>query len=170
VILWPLDVTNYLAAEAAVNAAVERFGRLDVVANVAGYIDKGLQLDRQDFAIPAGQFGEAIVSQNVRPFLGIREVRDPQAGNRSDAEQLGGLHPAVTSDDLAGIVNERRVDEAEPLDVVSDFPDLLPGMRPGIALVSGQAVDLNDLNPLCRSRGSGSVVRRSRGSVLRRLA
>ena len=32
VILWPLDVTNYLAAEAAVNAAVERFGRLDVVA------------------------------------------------------------------------------------------------------------------------------------------
>ena len=32
VILWPLDVTDYLAAEAAVDVAVERFGRLDVLA------------------------------------------------------------------------------------------------------------------------------------------
>ena len=41
VILRPLDVTDFGAAQAAVNAAVERFGRLDVVANVAGYGNLG---------------------------------------------------------------------------------------------------------------------------------
>jgi NAD(P)-dependent dehydrogenase (short-subunit alcohol dehydrogenase family) len=34
-------VTDFGAAQAAVNAAVERFGRLDVVANVAGYGNLG---------------------------------------------------------------------------------------------------------------------------------
>jgi len=37
VIARPLDVTDYRAAVAAAELAVERFGRLDVVANVAGY-------------------------------------------------------------------------------------------------------------------------------------
>jgi len=37
IILRPLDVTDFAAAGAAVAAAVERFGELNVVANVAGY-------------------------------------------------------------------------------------------------------------------------------------
>lgn len=37
VIARPLDVTDYRAAVSAAELAVERFGRLDVVANVAGY-------------------------------------------------------------------------------------------------------------------------------------
>ena len=41
VILRPLDVTDFGAAQAAVNAAVEPFGRLDMVANVAGYGNLG---------------------------------------------------------------------------------------------------------------------------------
>ena len=41
VILRSLDVTDFAAAQAAVSAAVERFGRLDVLANVAGYGNLG---------------------------------------------------------------------------------------------------------------------------------
>jgi len=41
IILRSLDVTDFAAAGAAVAAAVERFGGLDVVANVAGYGNLG---------------------------------------------------------------------------------------------------------------------------------
>jgi len=79
VILWPLDVTNYLAAEAAVNAAVERFSRLDVVANVAGYGNLGPIEDTsiEDFRaqIDTNLFGPIYLSKachpdHARPGLG----------------------------------------------------------------------------------------------------
>src|ERR1700733_15086984 len=41
IILRSLNVTDFAAAGAAVAAAVERFGGLDVVANVAGYGNLG---------------------------------------------------------------------------------------------------------------------------------
>ena len=77
VILWPLDVTNYLAAEAAVNAAVEQFGRLNVVANVASYGNLGPIEDTsiEDFhaQIDTNLFGlsvEGCHPDHARPGLG----------------------------------------------------------------------------------------------------
>jgi NAD(P)-dependent dehydrogenase (short-subunit alcohol dehydrogenase family) len=76
VILWPLDVTNYLAAEAAVNAAVERFGRLDVVANVAGYGDLGPIEDTsiEDFRaqIDTNLFGPIHLSKAAIPIMRVQ--------------------------------------------------------------------------------------------------
>ena len=75
-ILWPLDVTNYLAAEAAVNAAVERFSRLDVVANVAGYGNLGPIEDTsiEDFRaqIDTNLFGPIYLSKAAIPIMRVQ--------------------------------------------------------------------------------------------------
>ena len=47
-------------------------------------------------------------------------MRDPQRRNGRQAEQLGGFHPAMAGDDLAGIVDEHRIDKTETLDAVGD--------------------------------------------------
>jgi NAD(P)-dependent dehydrogenase (short-subunit alcohol dehydrogenase family) len=60
-----LDVTDPAAAAAAVSAAVERFGRLDVVANNAGYANSGSIEDT-----PADDFREQIETD----FFGVVNV------------------------------------------------------------------------------------------------
>ena len=45
VVFWPCDVTNGPDLAAAVGAAVERFGRLDIAANIAGVGDGDLFAD-----------------------------------------------------------------------------------------------------------------------------
>ena len=76
VILWPLDVTNYLAAEAAVNAAVERFSRLDVVANVAGYgnLDPIENTSIEDYRaqIDTNLFGPIYLSKAAIPIMRVQ--------------------------------------------------------------------------------------------------
>jgi NAD(P)-dependent dehydrogenase (short-subunit alcohol dehydrogenase family) len=76
VILWPLDVTDYLAAEAAVNVAVERFGRLDVLANVAGYGNLGPIEDTsiEDFRaqIDTNLFGPINLSKAAIPIMRVQ--------------------------------------------------------------------------------------------------
>ena len=73
VILRPLDVTDFGAAKAAVNAAVERFGRLDVVANVAGYGNLGPIEDTsiEDFhaQIDTNLFGPIHLSKAAIPIM-----------------------------------------------------------------------------------------------------
>jgi len=73
VILRPLDVTDFGAAQAAVNAAVERFGRLDVVANVAGYGNLGPIEDTsiEDFRaqIDTNLFGPIHLSKAAIPTM-----------------------------------------------------------------------------------------------------
>ncbi|HEY2750731.1 SDR family NAD(P)-dependent oxidoreductase [Phenylobacterium sp.] len=73
VILRPLDVTDFAAARAAVNAAVERFGRLDVVANVAGYGNLGPIEDTsiEDFRaqIDTNLFGPIHLAKAAIPVL-----------------------------------------------------------------------------------------------------
>jgi NAD(P)-dependent dehydrogenase (short-subunit alcohol dehydrogenase family) len=69
----PLDVANFPAACKAVEAAVSTFGRLDVVANVAGYGNLGPIEDTsiEDFhaQIETNLFGVINVSKAVIPTM-----------------------------------------------------------------------------------------------------
>src|SRR5262245_49783036 len=65
-------------------------------------------------------------------------MREPANGYRVDAEELGGFHATVTSDDLLVIIDQNRIAEAELRDAVRDLADLLLRMRPGIVRVRPQ--------------------------------
>jgi NAD(P)-dependent dehydrogenase (short-subunit alcohol dehydrogenase family) len=68
----PLDVADEDAAKAAVQAAVDAFGRLDVVVNNAGY---GLELS-WNFLVPSLAGAEA-----SRALMGLDSVEELQSKN-----------------------------------------------------------------------------------------
>lgn len=65
VLVLPLDVADEKAAEAAIATAVERFGRLDVVVNNAGYADFGSIEE-----MPSDQF-RRIVETNLFGLINV---------------------------------------------------------------------------------------------------
>lgn len=84
-----LDVTDEQSAEQAVKAAVERFGRLDVLVNNAGYGDVGSVEDTSltDFRaqIETNLFGTIIVTKAALPLM-----REQGAGHIIQVSSVGG--------------------------------------------------------------------------------
>jgi NAD(P)-dependent dehydrogenase (short-subunit alcohol dehydrogenase family) len=86
----PLDVTDAAAADAAVRAAVDRFGRLDVVVNNAGHGVRGAVEEVPDEAFRATMevnfFGALAVTRAVLPVL-----RAQGHGHIVQITSMGGL-------------------------------------------------------------------------------
>lgn len=87
--LVTLDVTDAAAARRAVRAAVEAFGRLDVVVNNAGYADMAAIEDMSDEAfraqIDANLFGVVNVTRAALPVL-----REQGSGHIIQISSVGG--------------------------------------------------------------------------------
>jgi NAD(P)-dependent dehydrogenase (short-subunit alcohol dehydrogenase family) len=89
-----LDVTDPVAAESAVHAAVERFGRLDVVVNNAGYADvaaiEDVTLDDFRAQIDANFYGVVYVTKAAVPVL-----REQGSGHIIQISSVGGRVASV---------------------------------------------------------------------------
>src|SRR5215207_7579436 len=64
------------------------------------HVNEGLQLDRQDIAIPAGVLRKLVVGDDIGPSLGLVEMRQPERRDAFHAEELRCLDPAMTGNDL----------------------------------------------------------------------
>jgi NAD(P)-dependent dehydrogenase (short-subunit alcohol dehydrogenase family) len=89
-----LDVTDAAAAEHAVQAAVERFGRLDVVVNNAGYADvasiEDVTLDDFRAQIDANFYGVVYLTKAALPIL-----REQGSGHIIQVSSVGGRTSSV---------------------------------------------------------------------------
>jgi NAD(P)-dependent dehydrogenase (short-subunit alcohol dehydrogenase family) len=89
VLTLPLDVTDEAAAARAVSAAVDRFGRLDIVVNNAGYGNvapvEDTTLDEFRAQIETNLFGTIIVTKAA-----IRLFREQRRGHFFQFSSIGG--------------------------------------------------------------------------------
>ncbi len=87
----PLDVTDKAAVDAAVKTAHERFGRLDVVVNNAGYglfgaVEEVTEAQARQ-QLETNFFGALWVTQAVLPIL-----REQRSGHILQVSSIGGVH------------------------------------------------------------------------------
>ncbi len=89
IIALPLDVTDEMAARRAVSAAVDRFGRLDVVVNNAGYGNvapiEDTSIEEFRAQIETNLFGTIIVTKAAIPVL-----RTQRGGHVIQFSSIGG--------------------------------------------------------------------------------
>ncbi|MEV6899501.1 SDR family NAD(P)-dependent oxidoreductase [Amycolatopsis sp. NPDC051372] len=125
----PLDVTDPAQAEAAVAAAVERFGRLDVVVNNAGYANLASveEVDLADFRaqVEAVFFGTVHVTKAALPvFLAQHSghfIQVTSIGGRGTAPGISAYQSAkFATEGFSGVLNDEvsglgiKVTMAEP--------------------------------------------------------
>ena len=83
-----------------------------------------LQLDREEFAVPAGVFGELVVGKDVGPLLRLTHILDADNRHALNAKQPRGLEPAVAGDNAVLGIDQDRVGPPEGADPIRNLADL----------------------------------------------
>lgn len=99
-------------------------------------------LEPKHLAVPFGELGQAVVTNDIGALLRLSHALDPQRRHLGHAERLGSLKPAVTGEDLALSVDQYGIGKAELADRRGEQGDLLGRMLTRIA-----RIDLQSLNP-----------------------
>ena len=154
----PLDVADEVAAHAAVQVAVEQFGRLDVVVNNAGYGDvapfEQLSSERFKAVIDTNFYGVVNVTRAVLPIMRSQKsgciLQISSVGGRL---ALPGSTPYHAAKWAVGGFTESLAQEVAPFGVKvcalepggmrtdwgtrahKDMPDLLPDYEPSVGAV-----------------------------------
>src|SRR5262249_55554353 len=91
-------------------------------------IEKRLELFGQDVFIPSCIQCELVVGKRIGPLLGGCHVFKANTRDLGHLQELGGLYPAVASEDHVVPVNKDRVGEAERHYAVGNLANLLSRM------------------------------------------
>src|SRR5438132_826867 len=93
-----------------------------------------LELDGQDFRVPAGIEREPVIGNHKGPLLLLAEMLDPDYRDGLHAQELGSLEATVARNDLVIAVDQQRIVEAKFLDRGSNLLDLLLRVHSGVGM------------------------------------
>ena len=103
------------------------------------------QFEREQAAVPSGQFGEPVIREDIGALLRVVEPVDAQGRDRFEADQTGGGQPAMAREHLVVGIDQHRICEPEAAQALADLADLLGRMRPCVARRRDQRVDPAEL-------------------------
>ena len=99
------------------------------------------QLKRQHLGVPAGLLRKAVVCQDVRTPLRIRQMLNKYARHLGHALGLGCQHTPMPGDDIPVAVDDYRIDKAKLPQARSDLRDLALAVCPRISRIGHQLPD-----------------------------
>src|SRR5262249_743187 len=88
---------------------------------------------------------QTIAWPSVRALLHLAEALDPERRDLCQTEDPSGLDAAVAGKNVAGLIDQDGVREAELLDARRDLANLLWRMEPGVAAEGSQGIDRQPL-------------------------
>ena len=170
VLVVPLDVTDPEQAKTAVRAAVQRFGRLDVVVNNAGYANIAPieQVDLDDFRrqVDAVFYGTVHVTKAALPVFRRQNsgyfIQVASIGGRLTAPGAGAYQAAKFAvEGFSGVLKQEvadlgiRVTVAEPGAMRTDWagssmdiPDFLPEYESTVGAIAKQLRTTTGTEPI----------------------
>jgi transposase len=99
------------------------------------------KLDRKEFSIPAGLFGDSVVGDHIGTLLGWAEVAEPNDRHLSHTLQARALQSSMSGENHILVVDDQRVQESELPDAGGNLPDLLFGMGPCVFRIGANVGD-----------------------------
>ncbi len=112
------------------------------------FFSERCQFRRQQLVVPPGIQRQAIIDQNVSPFLRFGEMVEHDDGHFGEAQFASCLQPGVPGDYTGIAVDQDGVGEPELADAGRDLCDLLGGVGARIARIGNQPINRPSLN--CR--------------------
>lgn len=96
---------------------------------------------RKDRLVPTCLLGQLVVSQDVSPYLILRQVFKADRRHSRYAQELSRTQPTMACNYVVLLINENRVREAKCLDAVGDLADLFLGMGASVSRIRRKVSD-----------------------------
>jgi hypothetical protein len=106
-----------------------RYGNIKIDVELG----KVLQFNSEQSAIPAGVFSKPVISDHVSANLGLAHAGQLYCRDLIETDDFGALNATVAGNHEVCVIDQDRVDKAEPPDGVGDLGNLLFRMGAGIA-------------------------------------
>src|SRR5262249_16145228 len=152
---WPiLGIVTATTLTGVIENDVDRAnvesGQLDLEVKV----QQPLQLICQGVLVPACQFGEPVIGEQIAALFCCREMTDPERRHFIQAKEFCSFQPSVTCNDFAVLVHENWIDEPKPPNTIGNLPDLFARVHARIGLARFELIDRDHFDAAVKVIGS----------------